>query len=514
MNKKRLLLLGNVNSRWVFRYIKKVMLEDFDMTIINMAKAQDALGAEHYEYCEEQGIKVISIFNDVGYSRCIKYANYIRSLPDFDICHIMFVSGEASLIAYLCHDKIGEIVANFWGSDCYRRAPDLDYEQNLLMEVVDTVLVCAKKMGDELLKRYPQLEGRVHTVYFESAKIEIMQRGLLEQDVVMYDDVFKDKIVVAAGYNGRESQQHKMLFEAIDRCRKEVRDRIVVLVMVSYGLTPEYEQFIDNELRKAQFESVVMKDFITDEQMVRLRQRIDISINGSVSDSLNAALQESVYCGSVIINGSWLKYSELEDVYIVEFDNKDDLTKQLENIVDNIDIYKGKSKQNKCIMEKMFEKRGNVENWLEFYKGEWYRKQVSTSHVYQYIFEKHQVQLSRRFMYEKVYSNWLKHRIEGVHPVAEHIGNNAIAYVVIYGAGTLGELVYKEIQDLDIHIAICDKKIDKVDWYNGNISSPVDLVYDQVELFIITPVHVYDEIVLEIGLWGDERAISLLDLVG
>lgn len=514
---KRILVLGDMNSVWLFRYIKKMHSVNMDITVVDMSLERLKRGAEYYEFCEKMGINIISIYNNVSYARCLEYVALINRMENFDVCHVMFVSVEASLIVRLCANKFKQVVANFWGSDYYRTTLKVEYEQKFLLDIADTVIVPAKKMEAGVAEKYSIVKDKIHTVYFQSPKMEILIEQTQNISTDTYFNISQDKIVVAVGYNGFKEQQHEMLLEAINHCEKEIREKLFVVIMMSYGLTPEYEKHIMNVIKDLKVECLVIKDFLSDSQVVELRKRVDIYINGRTTDSFNAALRESMYCQSVILNGAWLKYPELEErnAEIIEFSGPQDLTQKVESIVDYISEYKEKAKKNRKVMVEVLESFKNVENWDCFYKDVSNREivQDNDDEVWQYTMNEASIQLERKKQYDEIHSNWLAKRIDGISPVQQFVEKSGYKNIVIYGAGTLGELVYKELKTLNLNINICDQNENIVEWFDGQIIQPNRLSTMIFDCVLVTPVHVYDVIVKSLGLEEDMRIVSLTQIM-
>ena len=96
-------------------------------------------------------------------------------METFDVCHVMFVRSEASLLVKMCEHKFHQIIANFWGSDFFRTTSKMELEQKYLLDIADTVIVPVESMEENIIHKYPNLQDKIHTVYFESPILEKLQ---------------------------------------------------------------------------------------------------------------------------------------------------------------------------------------------------------------------------------------------------------------------------------------------------------------------------------------------------
>lgn len=161
-------------------------------------------------------------------------------------------------------------------------------------------------------------------------------------------------------------------------------------------------------------------------------------------------------------------------------------------------------------------------NWSDFYtpvpiqdadrKKAWLAPE--DAEVWMNIAGKIQKADSRKKLYNDVMNEWLKKQIQSETPVRSYIEENCLRKVLIYGGGTLGELVYKEIEN-ECDITVCDQSGEERPWYDGSIKTPDMLENSFFECIIITPIHVADAIrkVLEKKRIKGNRVISVSEII-
>ncbi len=514
---KRVLLLADMNSRWTFQYLKKAYANHLEITVIDYASQKLPFGEAYYDFCDKNGIAVISIYNDGGYSRCLKYAAIINQMQEFDLCHIMFVSGWVSLLVSMCEHKFHKIIVNFWGSDFYRTTKKVESEQKYVLDIADIIIVPVEDMKEKFIRKYPKLRDKIYTVYFESPTLKMLEDDTYLGDANMGIQLPDNKAVIAVGYNGYVQQQHEIFIKALNSCCEAIRSEVFVVFLMTYGLSKEYEEYINGLLQDAKFQYAFIRNYMTNEQIVYLRRRIDVFVNAITTDAFNAAIQESMLCQSVILIGNWLSYQDLENekAYINKFGDETDLAEKLGDVIKNLSAYKRNSEKNRDILKKIRKKRCNVEGWIDVYDSPCQDRHVkgNKDDVWKYVLEQERKQSQRKNLYYEITQNWLKKKLNKIAPVKEYISHEKYTNIVIYGAGTLGELVYDEIKSLNIVINVCDKDVTNVNWIDKEIMKVSDLRKFPCDCVIVTPVHVYDAIAKSLLEIEAGRVISLEEIL-
>lgn len=519
MAHKRILLIADVNSMFTYSFVKKMCELDMELVIINQAVKKIDGHEYYYQFCEENNICVKSFFNEQEYSRCLKYTACICNMKPFDICYIMFFSFEAALISKLCERQFNRIIVNYWGSDFYRTTPVIEKYQRILLEDTDQVIVPVEDMKDQVLKKYPFLLDRVNVVAFRSPVMSaLFYEESISENISKSIPLNHDKIIVMCGYSGSPEQQHSMMIQALNNSSKELQSRIFVVFMMTYGLTQEYKSYLARCLEDVDFEYIILQEYLSDMQVVYLRQNTDIFVYAETTDAYSATVQENLYCGVVCLVGSWLRYRKLEEreIFMCRFDDQTSLQIELEKIILNLPLFKKRSAKNKQIMKVVWNGNLNMENWADYYNGENNKhKQVDTTNILLYVQRQEQIQINREYMYHQIIHKWLEKRIDNIEPVCEYVQNRHYKKILIYGAGTLGKLVYQELKHIDgIQLNVCDRdaKPENVTWLADELLRPHQLEIQEYDSVLITPIHIFEQIIKDFGDLK-ERCISLFDVV-
>ena len=517
MTRGKVLLLANMNSKWTFRYIQKAYFENFEITVINLDSKKLPYAEDYFEFCENNKIPVYTFYKIDDYSACFKLALFIKQMEDFDVCHVMFVNGWTSLLVRICENKFSQIIANFWGSDFYAATGQEMREKTFLLEIADQIIVPADRMKEDFIQKYPQYQEKLHTVFFENSVLEELEKeddnDIDECEIISLPD---DKLIIAVGYCGAVAQQHDLFIRALNRCPEKIRNKVHIVLMTTYGLTPEYENYLGELLQESKFAYTWMKEYMNNEQIMSFRKRVDLFYNGQKTDAFNSAIQESMLCQSVILLGNWLSYNVVEEqnAFVCKFNNESDLKEKIIDIVSHFPYYHDYSRKNRKILKEYRKNRKNVENWTDFYdfKLPAY-KQKGSLDAWNYLVQMDEKLLKRQEQYNQLMQEWLYKSLRNKKPVELYINQKEYNNVVIYGAGTLGKMVYEEIKDLSIKISVCDQNETEVDWFDEEIVRPSDLADGVPGGIIVTPVHAYWEIYKALESMGCKRIVSLWEII-
>lgn len=502
----KILVIGNANSKWVIKFIKKINSLGYVITLVNDAQYELKEKENYYMFYRKNEIQVITVQETNIYNRCLKCIGILKE-DSFDVCHIMFVSPYASVLAAYYRDKTNILVSNFFGTDFYKSSGKMKTEQVKVMELSDTIIAPVDRLEKEIITLYPQFTEKVVSVYFESEVLELLKNetNILTTDRVIFGDIDDDTIVIAAGYKGGEYQQHKMIIDAISNCPIYIQKKVHIIFMMTYGLTKAYKEYIEKLLSNVKFKYSFITEFLSDVDMACLRKRIDIFVNAVCTDAFNAAIQESLYCNTVVICGRWLKYDNLKDndVFMVEFADVKDLENKIIDTVCNLDIYKENSKKNRNIIKSIDLKRQNIENWTEFYIKR--IDNISCSYkwqVYNHIVNNSIEYTNRLRKYNCIMEMWINRGIDET-KLNNYFLLRKIKNIVIFGTGSIGKMLYNEICNLDLNITLCDGYVESVEWYCKKILNIQEIKENYYDLIIITPIHMYKEILqdfINVGL--------------
>lgn len=237
---------------------------------------------------------------------------------NYDIVNIHFPNRYMSYV-YGCLRKITQnIVLTPWGSDVLRVSNKKMLSQlgklyrNADYIATDAKTPLGKKIIDELNVEPNKLVGN----FFGTDVVDfaLSQGTYISQEEAKQRFGLSGRYVITCGYNRRPVHQHKVMIEAIDKVRSLLPNNITLLFPMTYGpnTKDEYIEECKKECESRNLSSVFVTDYLSVEDLYKLRKCTDIFVHLQLTDASSGSVQEYILCDKKIVHGSWVKYEELE----------------------------------------------------------------------------------------------------------------------------------------------------------------------------------------------------------
>lgn len=378
--RKRILLLGNPASIHMYNYVKNVLCkEDFDITIFYYCNEKHLdMRYEVELFYQQQGVKLVEGLKPIEYRKLgfLRYhketVRLLKSLGHFDILHVHYIWYHLSPAIYKVRHLYKKIVLTYYGSDLYRTS----FFESLLTIPSLSAADCITFMSEDMVDYYKTLPFYLRRYLKKSTVVDF---GNMFYDKISSFDNKKElckrllgfdenKLLITIGYIGRPQMQQ---FETLNALLSDERilNSQVQFAIPAYGVSAED----DNKLHSlAQNENIlikVFKEFMNEEEVSTLRAGTDIFIHAQTTDALSCAMLEHLYAGSVVVNGSWLRYGTLtkNNVYYKSFDSFDLLSDEIVKIIDNFNNEEKSSSHNREIISQISSWDGLRPIWLKLY---------------------------------------------------------------------------------------------------------------------------------------------------
>ena len=210
------------------------------------------------------------------------------------------------------------IVVTPWGSDILRLKYDKAIEQiGMLYRNADFIATDVNTpLGKRILEDLRVPQSKFVGNFFGSDVIDyaIKHGNSVSQEKAKERFGVKDRYVITCGYNKREVHRHKEMIEAIDKVRNELPNNLTLLFPMTYGPNTRDEYVIEckEECKKRNIPAVFVTDFLSVEDLYKLRKATDMFIHLQLTDASSGSVQEYILCDKKIVHGSWVKYEEFE----------------------------------------------------------------------------------------------------------------------------------------------------------------------------------------------------------
>lgn len=193
-------------------------------------------------------------------------------------------------------------------------------------------------------------EDKMIKTYFGNTNYNVINNVSIEKayDIAKTLGIkLPDKYTLTCGYNGHPQQQHSIIIEALQQLPETGKQKIHVVIPMTYGFDESYYQEIKQKIDATGISYIILKRYLKPEELAALRITPDIVINTQTTDAFCGALQEHLYCKNIVIIGDWLEYPQYDDndVFYIKA-SKDSLNRKIQYALDNIDLLKNKTFHN------------------------------------------------------------------------------------------------------------------------------------------------------------------------
>jgi hypothetical protein len=236
-------------------------------------------------------------------------------------------------------------VISFWGSDILAINDDEAKTLMSLLKRAKKINLPSKEM-EETFEKFFQTKyahkyvcGKYGSLAYDY--IDNIKSSMSKADCKSYFDLNTNKITVMIGHNGIREQQHLAVIEQLTKLDKVDKDKLQVVIHMNFFFDEEYFKEIQSALEHSGIEYKMIVKKMDLLEIAKLRLATDIFIHAQTVDALSGSVREALYAGEVLIHGSWVKYSELDEsgVEYVKYDTFDQLNSRLKDVLyDNLEI--------------------------------------------------------------------------------------------------------------------------------------------------------------------------------
>ncbi len=379
MNEK-ILLIGNVDSIFIYKYIKNVLYNNnFDIYLITQTKGGSkflddviALGVTVIDYDAEISGLIWKIPKLRGWVRKYVYKTKMQKFlkaEKFEHVHIHYVGSwlEKYNIDYI-HKYTKNLICTFWGSDLLR-SEATNFKINLLKSA-QKISLGAKAQIDIFKEKYgDELSEKLYINYFGTdifEAVDYIKKTYTPKSCKEYFGCESDKKVITIGYNASAAQQHDKVIEAISKLPKSILNDVNIILPFTYGELEEgYMEKIQGLCEKLECRYIILRDFLNSNQMSKLCMATDVFVHAQTTDAFSASVAQHLYIESnIVINNANIPYKEYKewDIDYFEYTDFSDIPKLIEQ-----NIYKEYKGKNRNKLKENLSDTNQAAKWLKLY---------------------------------------------------------------------------------------------------------------------------------------------------
>lgn len=295
----------------------------------------------------------------------------LLSLKKYDIIHLHYIDSSMIYLMPILKIKSHKIVSTVWGSD-FDRSSNINHFKRILNN--SDLITCTSDVFKKRLEIFMDNPRKtiIALEFFHSVLNELdNMKNLSKQDVKIKVNLPIDKVIIVCGTNLRKTQHHLEIIDEIAKIEDKLLKPIFVLIQATYGEINEcYLREIKEKLETYRIDYSIFSSFLNDKEMALLRKSSDILIQVQDHDQFSSAMLETLYAENLIITGSWLPYSILDQEGAVYF-KVDKLSELGDVIVDCVNNYSELENMTNCnleIVRKITQHGSVVDRWVNTYK--------------------------------------------------------------------------------------------------------------------------------------------------
>lgn len=263
-------------------------------------------------YREKQTTKVSKIDGLFGKRHIISGIKEVKSkLGEIDILHFHLM--HLSYLLGLRHlaTSSTKIITHVWGSDFYKMVWWKTPFIKKIYKRANRIIFTNAETKIDFNRKFPMFSSKTGVLRFGLTKLDLID-SIKKNETIKF---CKEKIglplnraIVCIGYNASKNQNHIEIIRAIKHASQSVKSKCIFVFPLTYGANKEYLEKIKSEIAESEIDSILFLDFLSDEDVCRLRICSDIFIQVQSTDQFSGAMQEALYSGSKVITGAWLPY--------------------------------------------------------------------------------------------------------------------------------------------------------------------------------------------------------------
>lgn len=317
----KILLLGNIQSKWIKESIEKVFLP--------LGHSVEVLGDEknckYADFYRDNGI-VIRKIADAGsivgrfpFVRIMSVANRtvkMNKWNHYDLIINMFVNYRDLMITSKLRTKGTKTAMFFAGSELLRRSKAAVRLYNVLLPHADYYIMGSQTLLSDFNTKFgKKYHGKV--ISFGISAFDNIDLLLRRGSVQRTGNTF------CIGYNGVKEHQHLTVLDLFAKLPEEMKKKVTLVVPMTYLGKKDYIEEVKMKLDQIGIAYRQYTEYRNDDQMAELWCGVDYFIIAQTTDSLSASVLEGIYAGCELISPAWLDYPEHRNMGIKKTEYRD-----------------------------------------------------------------------------------------------------------------------------------------------------------------------------------------------
>ena len=345
------LIISDASSMHIYNFCKN-MLSGRGYDIYILRHSVKDIPKQYKEYYKENNITVFSpgkASDGKGklatIKRFVRKLIFLAKLGKVDVCHIHYLHRSSCELYRIFKRNFKKLIISFWGTDILR-PPQKEFEaQKKCVPYADLITVTVEHSKDVFRQKFGTEYDKILTFgRFAGGGIQGIHDFAPKKTIKECREEFNipdGKLCVVCGYNADPTQHQDVICNEISLISEEIKNKLHLIIPLQYGvISQQYVEDVKLAAEKCGCSYEILEEYVPFERNSIMCLATDIYLNLRDSDAFSNAMKEQMYSGSVMIQGSWLKYKELDDCNapVVKIDSLSELHTALEDLARKTEI--------------------------------------------------------------------------------------------------------------------------------------------------------------------------------
>lgn len=271
----------------------------------------------------------------------------------YDIIQCHWIIAPVVISSFMKH-YCDRLYLTFWGGELNRTKSNFcrifHSKQlyllylNRLLKVSDGI-INSDLWNKSILEKYPFLKNKLYVAEFGSTPLEALYELMGKETKAESKKkmgIENNKLTVLIGYSGKQLHQHiPIIIELAKNVR--LKKQIHLMVPMTRDASHKYINEVKRQLDESGYSYTLLSgSFLSDEDVARLRNATDITLQLSIFDGYSRSIVECLCAKSYLIYGEWLEcYKdslEKDEFYAESAISINDAIIKLETIVNSFNL--------------------------------------------------------------------------------------------------------------------------------------------------------------------------------
>ena len=336
--KIKYLIISDASSMHVYNFCKNI-LSGREYEIYILRHSVQEIPKQYAAYYRENNITVFSPgkANDgkgkfATVKRFLRKVLFLIRLGKVDVCHIHYLHRSSCELYRMFRRNFKKLIISFWGTDILC-PPEKEFKaQKKCVPYADLITVTVEHSKDVFRQKFGTEYDHILTFgRFAGGGLQGIHDFASKKTIEECRKEFHvpdGKLCVVCGYNANPSQHQDIICNEISFISEDIRNKMHLIIPLQYGRTSDkYIDDVKAAAEKCGCSYEILEEYVPFERNSIMCLATDIYINLRDTDAFSNAMKEQIYSGSLMIQGSWLVYEELEQIGapVIKIDALEDL---------------------------------------------------------------------------------------------------------------------------------------------------------------------------------------------